>query len=380
MNVMYIAPRYHTNQIPLMDGWIKNGDSVLFLCQYQGGTEDYSTLKPVTLGYSGFFRCIMKLYCRSKNQILEEYMSNFGVHSKYGWFPMKKFVKLLSEFKPDLIILRERCIYNVFAYLIGVHYRIPCILYHQNPLWDFPKEDGIKSKVTSVFLPKDSFTPVLGIQTEKMQKRPRTRYIPFVMEPRVSPNEKKYFKEDSIHILSIGKYETRKNHKMLIQVIKSVGIENIRLTIVGECVTNAQKAFRTELEDHINREGMENIVVLRENLTRADIQEEFKNADLFILPSTGEFASISQLEAMACSLAVVCSDKNGTACYIEPGNNGYLFQDNNEESLMIVMQDLLLDKTKIIRMGRASYQLVLERHTFRQYREKICEIISGSLE
>ena len=34
---------------------------------------------------------------------------------------------------------------------------------------------------------------------------------------------------------------------------------------------------------------------------------------------------MSVLEAMAHSLPVICSDSNGTQCYIRPGENGYVF-------------------------------------------------------
>ena len=35
MKVMYVAPRYHTNQIAIMKGWIERGDKVAF---YLGNT------------------------------------------------------------------------------------------------------------------------------------------------------------------------------------------------------------------------------------------------------------------------------------------------------------------------------------------------------
>ena len=55
MRVLYVAPRFHTNQIPIIRGWVKNGDQVLFISQFSGAVEDYTDLQPVVLGYSKLF-------------------------------------------------------------------------------------------------------------------------------------------------------------------------------------------------------------------------------------------------------------------------------------------------------------------------------------
>ena len=44
------------------------------------------------------------------------------------------------------------------------------------------------------------------------------------------------------------------------------------------------------------------------------------------LPSSDEPAAVSHLEAMSHSLPVICSDSNGTRCYIRQGENGYVFR------------------------------------------------------
>lgn len=39
MNIVYIAPMFHTNQMPIVKGWVEHGDQVCFICQYRGKTE-----------------------------------------------------------------------------------------------------------------------------------------------------------------------------------------------------------------------------------------------------------------------------------------------------------------------------------------------------
>ena len=106
------------------------------------------------------------------------------------------------------------------------------------------------------------------------------------------------------------------------------------------------------------------------------IRDRYTKADLFIIPSTKEPASISQLEAMSYSLPVICADKNGTACYVEEGVNGYLFRDNDMQSLKERMSWLLEEPEKIKTMGKESYRLVLEKYQFEQYYEEIQKIVA----
>ena len=49
MKVMYIAPRFHTNQSAVVKGWIERGDEVTFISYYTAIIEDYSYIKPIVL-------------------------------------------------------------------------------------------------------------------------------------------------------------------------------------------------------------------------------------------------------------------------------------------------------------------------------------------
>ena len=56
MRFLYVAPRYHTNQIPIMKGLIENGHEVRFFGHYAGRIEDYAYVKPEIIGYSFLYR------------------------------------------------------------------------------------------------------------------------------------------------------------------------------------------------------------------------------------------------------------------------------------------------------------------------------------
>ncbi len=373
MRVMYIAPRFHTNQIDIIKGWAEHGDQVCFVSHYQGKTENYSYLEPVVLGYSKFFLWFHKFYTK----VLFPGKPNAGdIKLRLGFPPMRKLANVIRGFHPDIVILREKSVYSMCAYHYCKKYNIKSILYNQSPLWENEIKNDFFHKLVNALCPEKRMTPVLGEKTPDKIKDRNAFYVPFVMEPKVSPQNKKQKEEQTIQIFSVGKYEERKNHKMLLQAAEEISKKfPIKLVIAGECSTEFHEKYFRELSDEIEEKNMGKTVTLFQNLNREQMAEQYKEADVFIIPSTREPASISQLEAMAYSLPVICSDKNGTACYVEEGVNGYLFRDNDVQSLIRVVVKMIEDSEKMRSMGKESYGLIMEKYQFVQYYEKVKKII-----
>lgn len=380
MRVMYVAPRYHTNQIPIMKGWLEAGDEVCFVSQYSGGTEDYSVIKPVILGYSALFQVIFKGYLAVKKITGYSKENDFEFQAKFGFLPRGKFRKILQTFEPEVVILRDRSMYNVAVTTICRKQNIPCILYTQNP---YLQEDDVKDDPIRRFFrshtPQSRITPVWG--SRKLEKNgisKNTWYVPFVIEPCLSPEQKEHFQHQQVQILEVGKFEIRKNHEMLLQLAEELRDKTaFHITIAGEAVTEKQRKHLEKLKDYAKQHNIQHLVTFKTNLSREQVYEEYKKADLFVLPSTREFASISQLEAMACSLPVICSDTNGTSCYVESGDNGYLFRDNDYEDFKRHVLLLVQDKDKLLTMGEKSWRLVQEKYLFTSYKKQILNVLES---
>ena len=93
----------------------------------------------------------------------------------------------------------------------------------------------------------------------------------------------------------------------------------------------------------------------------------YQSSDLYVLPSTGEPAAYSILEAMANSVAAVCSTGNGTASYIEPGITGNIFEDNDENSLVTIMYECVQNREKLIELGKNAYASICNNYVFNNY-------------
>lgn len=365
MQFLYIAPRYHTNQVPIMRGLIRKGHKVCFISQYAGRVEDYSDVTPIVTGYSSIYRVIDACYVKVMGKIDKRAKDR---NIKCGFPPISKLAKEIKKSKADVAILRERSVYSIFAHLICKKYGIPTILYNQSPLWEDRIKNDLPHKLMRKLTPSVRMTPVIGTKKEGKVIEPGAMFIPFVMEPEMAPEERLWCKDGVIHIFSIGKYEQRKNHRMMVEVIEELAkTYPVHLTIAGECSTGAHNEYFENLRKYAADHNLQDRVTLLQNLNRRQVGEEYKKADLFVIPSTLEPASISQLEAMAYSLPVICGDKNGTACYVENGKNGWQFKDNNKESLKDAVVKIIFDTENMKSMGKKSYEFICEKYQIETY-------------
>lgn len=365
MKFLYVAPRYHTNQMDIMKGLIEHGHEVCFISHYKAIIEDYSHVEPIVLGYSPLYTLLDFLYVRV---IHRKDPTAIVFKIQHGFPPMRKLRKMIYAFGPDIVILRERSVYSMAAYRICKKRGYPCILYNQNPLWSEPAKTDLAHRLVGKMSPKFRMTPVMGVKRQGTSIKENDYFVPFVIEPQKAPHERTYFDNDIIRVLCIGKYEIRKHHLMLLQVVERLRSKyKIHVTLVGEATGHFQKEYCEQVREYVREHHMKDIATVKTNIPRSKMEQEYLDADVYVIPSTLEMASVSQLEAMSYSLPVICSDTNGTACYVEDGVTGYLFRDCDREDLQEKMDRLLSDRVHIREMGAAGYRILAEKYNFDNY-------------
>lgn len=369
MKFLYVAPRYHTNQMDIMKGLTALGHEVRFVSHYAAVIEDYSCVTPIVLGYSRLYRLIDFLYVKV---IHRKDPTAIVFKIQHGFPPLRKLKKLICGFEPDLVILRERSVYSMAAYHICKKMGYPCILYNQNPLWSEPAKTDLRHRLVDRMTPVLRMTPVMGEKKPGMTVKENDYFVPFVVDPRREPEKRTYFEGGRVHILCIGKYEIRKHHLELLRAVEQLREKyEIRVTLVGEATNHFQKEYCGQVKKFVQEHCMENLVTVKTNVPRRDMEQEYLAADLYVIPSTLEMASVSQLEAMSYSLPVICSDKNGTSCYVEDGVTGYLFRDCDEADLLRRLDEMLSDRERMLSMGAAGYGAVVEKYNFNKYLDTI---------
>ncbi len=110
MKLLFVAPRYHTNQVQLIKKLLEQKHEIFFHVASIGPTEDHSLIKPIRHKQSKLSVFIEKLF------------KNGGVNNK-NYFPAPaSYLKAFKQLKPDIIIIRDP--YKLFSMMAAFYARL----------------------------------------------------------------------------------------------------------------------------------------------------------------------------------------------------------------------------------------------------------------
>ena len=137
--------------------------------------------------------------------------------------------------------------------------------------------------------------------------------------------------------------------KTLIKAFGSIVAEfpKWRLTIIGTGV------LRANLDALVDQMGLNEVVHIIDQ--SSDIESDYANADLFVIPSQYEGFGLVTAEASSCGLPCVgFHDAVGTNSIIQDGENGILVKHNGDrvEALASVLRLLMKNPKEMQRLGQ----------------------------
>jgi glycosyltransferase involved in cell wall biosynthesis len=173
----------------------------------------------------------------------------------------------------------------------------------------------------------------------------------------------------------VGKFTSpRKNHIPLIKAVERLAdTHDVQLTLIGE-LEEPDHDYFARIQRKIANSDIKDAINIRANLRYDAVQQAYLEHDIYVLPSARERAAVSHLEAMAHGLPVICSATNGTSCYVNPGENGYLITPGDREELQAQIERLLVNN-RLREFGKNSYELVETTYSGEQFYEKLRTIL-----
>ncbi|MEO8584309.1 MAG: glycosyltransferase [Flavitalea sp.] len=146
------------------------------------------------------------------------------------------------------------------------------------------------------------------------------------------------FKEEKVHpnkfVLGAGRLEFVKGFDRLIDSFALLKTTGVDLLIVGNGTE------RISLENRITALGLQKKVFLVGEV--ANIQDYYKQCEIFVLPSRNEGYPNALIEAMSIGIPCIAMDcEFGPAEIINDGENGFLVKDGNLSVLSGLMDKLL---------------------------------------
>jgi glycosyltransferase involved in cell wall biosynthesis len=177
---------------------------------------------------------------------------------------------------------------------------------------------------------------------------------------------------DAIVFLFAGKFEPKKNPGILIDAFVKLNNPDTHLLLVGNGVQEETLKMKVatqkrNIADRIHFMSFQN---------QSDMPDIYRIGDIYCLPSQGpgETWGLAVNEAMACSKAVLVSDKCGCNIdLVKEGVNGYIVKSNDIDDLYEKM-GMIISNNRSEEMGRQSFEIIQEWSY-----EKICVAIENAL-
>ncbi len=145
---------------------------------------------------------------------------------------------------------------------------------------------------------------------------------------------------DVFKLLYVGRVSKEKNLDVLADALKSMHRQDVKLTIVGD------GPYRAEL--------MQDLAALNVDfpgyLEGDALVQAYRNADLFVFPSTTDTFGCVILEAHSCAVPTIITDAGGPRDIVVPGETGVVVQGKNAPALRKGIESML-DRDKLSTMG-----------------------------
>ena len=198
----------------------------------------------------------------------------------------------------------------------------------------------------------------LGIKEEKIIK------IPYGVDiSKFSPKEK-YIKRDNLKIIFVGTITWCKGIEILLKAISELKKKiKVELNLVGG-MGNGKEI----LEKY---KGLYNYYSY---IPHEELQNMYKENDIFVFPSLIEGFGQVILEAMACGLPVIVSENTGASDCVRDGIDGFIIPAYDVDALKEKIIYFYENRDKIEEMGKNAAEQA-KNYTWGKYRERIREVI-----
>jgi glycosyltransferase involved in cell wall biosynthesis len=370
MKISIITKRFHTNLYYTVKALQEAGHAVSLLVWGRGQSENHDIIEPFVIGYSAWSLALNRQINKIKSAAVRDFLKHkIPFINLEEMIDFKRLKNKLAEEKPDVILVRAYP--NItFLLMIWLSVRACGRVFLMAQTAEHYGETLAKKiylfVLKKILRVKGLITP---LKNSLRQKDDFFIYLPFVIEAKHF--HKEYFQNDKINIISVGKFVRRKDHLGLLQAVNGLKDKNnYAVTLLGEKV---EEPVLQEIYDYIRANGLADIVDLKFNLPHEKVLSEYRHYDLFVLPSYGEPAAYSPLEAMAAKLPVIVSDTCGTKCYIKEGENGYIFASHDFFDLQDKIEKIAGDRENLKQMGEKAFKIAENEFSLKVFQDGFAE-------
>ena len=233
-------------------------------------------------------------------------------------------------------------------------------------------------RFSDFFTCNSNFTKNKLLKLTKGTLKDKIYIVPFgiTVEKREKENFKSKKENKNIRILFAGRLIERKGVHVLLKAFKKVLeiVENVELIIAGD------GPLRKKLEELAFELKIREKVVFKGHLSKKELEEEYKNADIFVLPSIHdekgdtETLGVVLIEAMEFNIPVIATNVGGIPDIVKDGYNGILVPEKDEDALKDAIIKLIKDENLRKEFSKNAKKYIKEKFSWDKIIKDLKEI------
>lgn len=187
-------------------------------------------------------------------------------------------------------------------------------------------------------------------------------YVPIPFEIDYTPSEQYH----SGSLLYVGTIERRKGLIYLLKAANELKLDakSFHIDIVGK-VSN--QAYYQMLSEYVKANQLESYISFRGRVSDKELDQFYRNAEMFVLPSLLEGYGIVMVEAIKKGLPIIAFNNSAMPYSISNGENGYLASNENSVDLAKKIELILGDKEARKRMQENMKKIVTSLKTEKDF-------------
>ena len=265
---------------------------------------------------------------------------------------------LIRRFRPDIIHTHFAVPAGALAYALSLLTGIPYILTAH--LGDVP--GGVPEKTARWFRWLKPFTkPIWKRAKQVVAVSEFTRQLArahYPVDIRVIPNgaDFTHLVTERIEVNRIprivfaGRFVSQKNPLAIVRVLSALNDLDWTCSMLGD------GPIFEEVKAEVEKQGMSERFHLTGWVTPADVLREFSQSDILFMPSLSEGLPVVGVDALVKGLAIVASNIGGFLDLVEPEENGYLIEIQDEAGFSSALRDLLSNRERLAQFRCASLE------------------------
>lgn len=291
-----------------------------------------------------------------ENEVESYYLAE-AANPKKRFFALRKHIK---AFKPDTVISYSTSPSMIVCLLKLLGAKFNLIVSERNTTQQIGKMEKLRFflyRWTNHIVP-NSHSQAAFINKNFPNLSDKVRVITnFVDTEKFSPSVEALPEHEETRMVCVGRLMPQKNLPRFIEAIGKVVNDGYKIHVdwFGQ---DLKDAYSEECHNAVKIHNLEGVFFFQE--PSSNIQEEYRRADVFCLPSLYEGFPNVLCEAMSCGKPVLCSRVCDNPNIVQEGENGLLFDPLNVDDIVATIErylDLPLEKKKD--MGKISREIAV---------------------